>query len=1018
MARKAQQRISYVLPLASSLNGHRLGINGLAVDSGRSILYSGGRDGVICAWDLDIDLERDSQDLLTSPTYRSQRNSSTKWASQVQAHTHWVNDIVLTQNNAALVSASSDLTVKVWRPNAEYPSIPETIGLHSDYVKCLAAPDSSSDWVASGGLDRKVFLWDLNGGGEKLQIDVGEEEENAKGSVYALSVHGGVIASGGPENIVRLWDPRSGRRITKFVGHTGNIRDILINEDGDTIMTASSDQTVKVWSVTAGRCMYTLTMHNDSVWSLYSDHPQLSVFYSSDRSGLVAKTDVRGTAEMDEGLSVAVCQENAGVNTVISKGGFLWTATSSSSINRWLDVDTAAEIEPLDTPGQHRFSIATARSKQVSPPRGSSPPVINGHSPRRIPLSCVLRLSNTAIFPDRDMRDPETGTIYSSTSVRKAPEAFVDPEVGVLSPYHSLPEESIEGHNGFIKHEILNDRRRVLTLDTAGEIVMWDLLQCAPVRTFGRRHLEDVAAEMKTEESVSNWCTVDTRTGTLACVLEENHCFDAEMYADELDLQESIDFRDDQRINLGKWVLRYLFSSLIDEEIKRDDAYRKTIDDGQERVGVINRGNAPPSIHLPGSEFSDLRNNVASHNFAATPRALNGSSHLPTTPGLAIGIATPAIPPSHQNNHTEAHLPTTYEEGSELEKRASHQSQARSSLDKALDYFSSNANPQTGVTPPENGVKGSNPSAEGNDERPPQSSVDVEKETNGKEGGSLFGRKFKMSFGTKKLGRSPSLDTNRPAVVDEKAEDSDGSKSTDGSDLPVEDNFLGIVQKIRQGYDTFLRENPNQPLPNGITPSLPNETPVLKPPPSTAIIIQEDRPDSGGVADLYRGTVASLGDDADIIEKKAPMWLGDLLLRNEIPFKEPEKISFNLRSWEDLIPSIATPDGNTRLNANRMLRAKKILAYVDERIVTEPEDPGQNTMKPEEYLELLFNNQVVDPNETLANLRKRDRTTPDIILHYKSNGKMKILGEKPLPPPEESTSTEHNVGGGAQGVLP
>jgi len=30
-------------------------------------------------------------------------------------------------------------------------------------------------------------------------------------------------------------------------------------------------------------------------------------------------------------------------------------------------------------------------------------------------------------------------------------------------------------------------------------------------------------------------------------VLEENYCFDAEMYADELELEEKIEFRDDQR---------------------------------------------------------------------------------------------------------------------------------------------------------------------------------------------------------------------------------------------------------------------------------------------------------------------------------------------------------------------------------------------------------------------------------------------------------------------------------------
>lgn len=48
-------------------------------------------------------------------------------------------------------------------------------------------------------------------------------------------------------------------------------------------------------------------------------------------------------------------------------------------------------------------------------------------------------------------------------------------------------------------------------------------------------------------ESVANWCAVDTRTGKLSVMLEENYCFDAEMYADEIDIEGSVEFREDQR---------------------------------------------------------------------------------------------------------------------------------------------------------------------------------------------------------------------------------------------------------------------------------------------------------------------------------------------------------------------------------------------------------------------------------------------------------------------------------------
>ncbi|MCJ1420427.1 hypothetical protein MMC32_006784 [Xylographa parallela] len=999
MARKARQRISYgavyplitpqqrvLLPLANSPGGHRLGVNGLAVDSDRSILYSGGRDGVICAWDLGLDLKNEDlnpQNPFASPDdpkpADGAKKATSSFRSQVQAHTHWVNDIILAQSNSALVSASSDITVKVWRPYGEDGQSATTIGLHSDYVKCLASPGPHSDWVASGGLDHKIRLWDLNGGGEKLQIAVGEDENSAKGSVYALSVRGSIMASGGPESIVRLWDPRTGKRITKFVGHTDNVRDILINQDGDTIMTASSDQTIKVWSVAAGRCMHTLTMHNDSVWSLYSDHPQLSVFYSSDRSGMVAKTDVRGNSDMDEGLSIAVAQEHEGVDKVVVAGNYLWTATSSSSINRWKDVDTSIEIQAPESPRQNRLASLASISVLPSPPPDDETKK-NHEQNKKIPFASVLRISHTAPITISKVRDSDTGAAVSG---RKPSEAVVETDLGIIHPYYSLPEETIEGQNGLIKHVMLNDRKRVLTLDTTGEVMLWDLLKGVPVQSFGKRHLEDVTPEVNTMESVANWCGVDTRTGRLAVVLEENYCFDAELYADEITQDETIAFREDQRINLGKWVLRYLFGGLIDEEIRRDEAHRASILGTARHSSGFQRENAPHSLQLPIRETNGWQQDHDNDASVITPKPTNGFHYPATTPGLAIDVATPAIPPPIHGTNVQNHLPSTAEEGSQLETTKSHISNSRSSG----DYFSS------APPPPQPGASGksSETTNPAEPENLPQSPTEHDKD--GK-GGSLFGKKFRMNF-PKKLGRS-SVEV-KPIVVDDKSEESD--KSSEKEDKIVEDNFYGIVQKIRNDYDEQLLASPGGPLPTGISPSLPTETPILKPPPFTTVIIQEDRPDSGGVADLYRGTVNSVGKDADVIEKTAPMWLGDLLLRNQIPYKDTVKVSFILQPFQDLLPSIASADGNSRLNANRMLRAKKILAYVAERIEPQPEHPDPDAMKPEEYLDLYCHDQLVPPTMTLATIRAHVwKTGGDVILYYRSNGRRPDLESKRANP--------------------
>lgn len=70
-----------------------------------------------------------------------------------------------------------------------------------------------------------------------------------------------------------------------------------------------------------------------------------------------------------------------------------------------------------------------------------------------------------------------------------------------------------------------------------------------------------------------------------------------------------------------------------------------------------------------------------------------------------------------------------------------------------------------------------------------------------------------------------------------------------------------------------------------------------------------------------------------------------------------------------------------------MLRAKKIIAYVTDRI-----DPdGQledDPLKPEEYIDLYCHEQLVPHNMTLATLRAHVwKTGGDVMLYYRSNGR-------------------------------
>jgi WD repeat-containing protein 48 len=59
--------------------------------------------------------------------------------------------------------------VYLW--SAQTGQLSATIGMHNDYVKALAY-SSGKGWVASGGLDRKIMLWDTGEGrGELTSFD-------------------------------------------------------------------------------------------------------------------------------------------------------------------------------------------------------------------------------------------------------------------------------------------------------------------------------------------------------------------------------------------------------------------------------------------------------------------------------------------------------------------------------------------------------------------------------------------------------------------------------------------------------------------------------------------------------------------------------------------------------------------------------------------------------------------------------------------------------------------------------
>jgi WD40 repeat protein len=67
-----------------------------------------------------------------------------------------------------------------------------------------------------------------------------------------------MLASGGYDKTVRLWDASSGDCISTLKEHTNWVRAVAFAPDGQTLISGSQDETIKLWDVATGDCLNTL----------------------------------------------------------------------------------------------------------------------------------------------------------------------------------------------------------------------------------------------------------------------------------------------------------------------------------------------------------------------------------------------------------------------------------------------------------------------------------------------------------------------------------------------------------------------------------------------------------------------------------------------------------------------------------------------------------------------------------------------------------------------------------------
>ena len=162
----------------------------------------------------------------------------------------------------------------------------------------------STEYVGIGCSDGSVRI---------LQLPATEEEtevccyQGHRGSVNALAFNeaSGLVASGGRDTEIVVWDMVGDSAVCRLTGHKGEITCLsFLPGHADFLVTGSKDGVVKIWSVKLQICVQTITDMKSEVWSLCFHSQDRLIVGSSDKVLYVYA--IRSNLFIDsDGLTVA-----------------------------------------------------------------------------------------------------------------------------------------------------------------------------------------------------------------------------------------------------------------------------------------------------------------------------------------------------------------------------------------------------------------------------------------------------------------------------------------------------------------------------------------------------------------------------------------------------------------------------------------------------------------------------------------------------------------------------------------